>query len=1193
MKFNMKKLLLTGTAIVAVSSFTGAAQAADLTIGADATWASAGGKTGADVANANAGDNVDGNTAGAATLTITNDGTADDGSANKNTFSVGNVTNTGAGDLGILIETGSANDMTATIASGNIKGDMAVSNRNADDAALTATVTNGLTVGGTLNVSNFEDSVAKTVILNVGGNLNATGQVTVTAGGINGAHSTLNLSGNATFTGGAVLNDDTADRQANLNFNGTTAQTVTGTINGAAAGEGNLIISNAAGVTFNGVIGGTQALRNITIDSAGTTNAAATFKANVSATTITLGGVGTGTNTINFDTATADFTATGTINGVVAGENNVVNILGGKVLTQGSAWGTGAGHIDAVNVTGTGTKLATGAAITADAMTIGTGAILDLGGHTITAPISNAGTINVVADTGTIVGNITGTGNLNATNATVVTGNISQGTVTVGTGKTFTHNAAAGTDGTLTANSIVLTNTGVLTLDAAENKTFTVTGAITNTVPNAGNINLGAANHVESYVFNSHIGTSGSKINNLTFVSGANAKTVTFKGNVYANGDIMLGQEDIAHFVASGAQASSGNIRADVTGRGFINVGSASVNTNLTHSGTIGGGQAINGIKVFTGSTLNVSDNITTGAGTSVIDGTLNINASNNTVTFEATNAGVSDFNGTVNITGTGGAADNVTISTDGALTIDGALNTNIARAGKTTTLTGTGSATIGATTNTTITAGNQIILGAPTTIGAAGRTTTLNIQRTATFDPTATTVLTSGANITLAADSVLNVGIAGNSAALNNNDAITVITSAGGTNLGTALTGGQIKLVNTGLVTLANDGSDATNLKVKATINNPATTLESAYTASTASALIAFPTATNELSTARGNLLSAPTAAAATEIAESLAPTVDGGHIVGAMNTTQGTFNVANDRLAALRTGSTGMAAGNGQGNRFWVQGHGTTADQDRRSGVDGYDADSYGFAVGLDTETLSSNGIVGVAFSYADTEVDSRNANRTKSDIDSYQVTLYGSFDLDHATFINGMLAYTWHDVDTTRHNVGGINGLTARGSFDANQFSAQAVVGRDYKHDSMTVTPSLLAHWTHYDGDNYTETGAGNAGLVVNQDSVNKFELGAGVKASWDYQTASGMDVVPELRAGYRYDFIGDEVSTTNRFIGGGQAFTTKGADPAQHSFNAGGSLSLYTTDSWEFTANYDFDFKTDYHAHSGYLRAGVKF
>src|SRR5690606_2427761 len=134
--------------------------------------------------------------------------------------------------------------------------------------------------------------------------------------------------------------------------------------------------------------------------------------------------------------------------------------------------------------------------------------------------------------------------------------------------------------------------------------------------------------------------------------------------------------------------------------------------------------------------------------------------------------------------------------------------------------------------------------------------------------------------------------------------------------------------------------------------------------------------------------------------------------------------------------------------------------------------------------------NGVVGVAFSYGDTDVDSRNANRTKSEIDTYQITLYGDYDLDQSTFINGMLAYSWHDVSTLRHNVGGIAGINARGDFDAHQWTAEASVGRDYAYDSMILTPSLLAHYTHYSADGYTETGAGNASLIVDQDNLSKF-------------------------------------------------------------------------------------------------------
>ncbi|MBU0858776.1 MAG: autotransporter outer membrane beta-barrel domain-containing protein, partial [Alphaproteobacteria bacterium] len=547
----------------------------------------------------------------------------------------------------------------------------------------------------------------------------------------------------------------------------------------------------------------------------------------------------------------------------------------------------------------------------------------------------------------------------------------------------------------------------------------------------------------------------------------------------------------------------------------------------------------------------------------------------------------------------------------------------------------------VGASANTTMTISNTIVTTGDVVFGAGGatgKTVTLNIARTSQYNASSTVpvLVFNAADDDVDNTGILAVTVSGNGIyGFDNGDLITVIDS----NVNAELDGvdttytaqiaaGRVILRDTALVDLQDNGSDAQDLKVKVVHNNVNNVLTSSYAANTGAAILSINDANyagtggtewgttgvsgplgaiapnsaaeagvgggNTLRVARNNLLAAPTAESATNIAESLAPMVDGGSMVGAMNATNGSFNVTGDRLASLRGDATGMAAGNGtQGHRFWIQGFGSAATQDRRDGVDGYDADTFGMAVGLDTETLNSNGILGVALSYANTDVDSNAGFGGTSDVDSYQVTLYGDYDLDQATFINGMLAYSWHDIDTTRNNVGGIVGATARGSNDADQWTAQANLGRDYAYDSMTLTPSLLANWSHYNADDYTETGAGNANLIVDSDSVSVFELGVGLNASWAYQTASGMDVEPSLHAGYRYDFIGDEVSTTNRFVGGGPTFQADGADPSKHGFNVGGAMALYTTDAWEFTANYDYDFRSDYDAHSGYIRAGVKF
>src|SRR5690606_36344671 len=141
----------------------------------------------------------------------------------------------------------------------------------------------------------------------------------------------------------------------------------------------------------------------------------------------------------------------------------------------------------------------------------------------------------------------------------------------------------------------------------------------------------------------------------------------------------------------------------------------------------------------------------------------------------------------------------------------------------------------------------------------------------------------------------------------------------------------------------------------------------------------------------------------------------------------------------------------------------------------VAGYDADSYGMVVGADSE-VTDNFRAGLALTYGNTDVDGKDTNRSQADIDSYQVSLYGDVDLGDNVFVSGQIAYMYSDIDTTRYNVGGVAGNTARANFNSNQYSARAEVGRKYAFDNtFSLTPSALVNYNYLDVEDYTERGA----------------------------------------------------------------------------------------------------------------------
>ena len=275
------------------------------------------------------------------------------------------------------------------------------------------------------------------------------------------------------------------------------------------------------------------------------------------------------------------------------------------------------------------------------------------------------------------------------------------------------------------------------------------------------------------------------------------------------------------------------------------------------------------------------------------------------------------------------------------------------------------------------------------------------------------------------------------------------------------------------------------------------------------------------------------------------------------------------------------------------WGQAYNSTAKQGARDNISGYDADTTGFAMGAETTDFHDNMVVGGSVSYSQTDVDSRDGNQTSIDIDSYQLAIYGDYDLDENLFVKGSVGYVHNENETKRSNIGGVDGLTADGEFASDYYFSEVEIGYDYQHQEDFLTPALTLFYGHHESDDYIETGAGGVNLAVNSDSLDILELGAKLDASWKYEVDNGTIIEPRIHVGYKYDLIGEAISSTSRFTGDGTTFTSTGAKPARSTFNFGAGLNHYLTDSWSYKLGYDLIYKDDYIAHSMLLKAKYEF
>jgi uncharacterized protein with beta-barrel porin domain len=286
-------------------------------------------------------------------------------------------------------------------------------------------------------------------------------------------------------------------------------------------------------------------------------------------------------------------------------------------------------------------------------------------------------------------------------------------------------------------------------------------------------------------------------------------------------------------------------------------------------------------------------------------------------------------------------------------------------------------------------------------------------------------------------------------------------------------------------------------------------------------------------------------------------------------------------NRQASLRNSlyETGMVAGDDIAiSGFWIQGYDKDTEQDTREGVDGYDVDMYGIALGADAP-INERTTVGVAISYADSQVDSTGIESNEMAIDSYQISSYVSFNEDDY-YLDALVSYARNDYDGKRY----IDGLTANSDYSGDQYGLRARGGYPFVLESgIHVTPNTSVEYSYLKEETYSETGAGNLANETSSETLEALVWAAGVKVSYPFTTESDVTWMPDFHIEVRHDFIGDEVELDSNFVGvGGAGFSTNGASVETTAYKAGVGLRAWSQSSLSFMFRYDYTYKQDYNS-----------
>jgi outer membrane autotransporter protein len=310
----------------------------------------------------------------------------------------------------------------------------------------------------------------------------------------------------------------------------------------------------------------------------------------------------------------------------------------------------------------------------------------------------------------------------------------------------------------------------------------------------------------------------------------------------------------------------------------------------------------------------------------------------------------------------------------------------------------------------------------------------------------------------------------------------------------------------------------------------------------------------------------------------EQLVPQVNGASLQAANSLNNiANFN-ANQRTQGLR----GASAGDAFIERgLWLKALGSDVTQDARDGIEGYDADLSGLAIGADGK-LTDQLTLGLSYSYLNSDITADGGNQT--DIDGHAITLYSGYE-QGAWFLDSSLTLGLNHNDSTRY----IAGTKAKGDYDSQLLGLDVLGGYGFNLDNgLLIEPRAAARYARVDIDSFREKGS-IAALAVEDQRYEVAELGAGLRVAGDLPLGQG-NLQPQATLMVYHDFAADQIATNASFTFGSSSFLATGASPARTRYEAGIGVD-YVIANTTLGISYDYSGKEDFQADT--LQAKVRY
>src|SRR4029078_2088983 len=136
--------------------------------------------------------------------------------------------------------------------------------------------------------------------------------------------------------------------------------------------------------------------------------------------------------------------------------------------------------------------------------------------------------------------------------------------------------------------------------------------------------------------------------------------------------------------------------------------------------------------------------------------------------------------------------------------------------------------------------------------------------------------------------------------------------------------------------------------------------------------------------------------------------------------------------------------------------------------------------------------------------------------------------------------------------------------------------ATIGKEYKTDSVTISPELSINYVHIDQEGYTEHGSA-APLKVNSADRDSLILSIGGKANFHIQNTASLTAHLEVGV----ETLDDTTDISSTFAGNsGPSFTTQRSDQGGAIVTTGIGVNFMQDQPLNISINYDATIRDQY-------------